>query len=47
MTELKDPLNNRKVKECPSPFQRSLTDKQLFKANGGVNINELKDFLKR
>lgn len=30
MTELKDPIGNRVVKNCPLPFQQSLTEKQLF-----------------
>jgi hypothetical protein len=30
MTELKDPLGNRVVKNSPLPFQQTLTEKQLF-----------------
>jgi len=46
MTELKDPIGNRVAKNCPLPFQQSLTEKQLF-TDMTVNWLLLKDFLKR
>lgn len=46
MAELKDPLNNRKNKACPLPYQRSLTQEQLF-VGQSVNVDLLKEFLRR
>ena len=46
MAELKDPLNNRTVKNCPVPFQKSLTEENIFTGKT-VNWPLLRDFLKR
>ena len=46
MSELKDPINKRVVKNCPVPYQKSLTQEQVFT---GMTVDWvlLKDFLKR
>jgi hypothetical protein len=44
--ELKDPANNRQVKDVPLPYQKSLTSEQLF-IEGKVNYKLLQKFLKR
>ena len=46
MSELKDPLANRVVKTCPTPYQLSLTSEQVFKGTG-VDWSLLRDFFKR
>ena len=46
MAELKDPLGNRTVKNCPVPYQKSLTEEQVFN-NKGANWTLIRDFLKR
>lgn len=46
MPELKDPLGNRMVKNCPLPYQKSLTEQELYEGST-VNWSLLKDFLKR
>ena len=45
MSQLKDPLNNRVVKDCTLPFQTSLTQKDLFK-DEKVDWKLVRDFLK-
>lgn len=42
MSQLKDPLNNRTVKDCVLPFQQSLTQKQLFNDDSTTNWSLLK-----
>ena len=44
--ELKDPINNRKVKDLLLPYQRSLTSEQLF-VGGKVDYKLVMKFLKR
>ena len=44
--ELKDPAKNRKVNTIPLPYQRSLSQEQLF-AGAGVDFKLLQKFLKR
>ena len=44
--ELKDPAKNRKINTIPLPYQRSLTEEQLFKG-GLVDYKILQKFLKR
>lgn len=44
--ELKDPAKNRKINTIPLPYQRSLTDEQLFKGDV-VDYKLLQKFLKR
>ena len=46
MSELKDPVNNRVVKNCPVPYQKSLTEEQVFSGKT-VNWVLVRDFLKR
>lgn len=41
MAHLKDPLQNRKVLNCPLPYQTSLTEAQLFPATG-LDVNLLR-----
>ena len=41
MTELKDPIGNRVAKNCPLPFQQSLTQQQLF-TDSAVNWSVLR-----
>lgn len=46
MSELQDPIKNRVVKNCPMPYQRSLTEEQVFTGKT-LNWVLLRDFLKR
>lgn len=46
MAELKDPLNNRAVKNCPVPYQSSLSEEETF-VGKTVNWVLVRDFLKR
>lgn len=46
MAELKDPLGNRVVKNCPVPYQKSLTEENIFTGKT-VNWCLLRDFFKR
>ena len=46
MAELKDPLNNRVVKNSQVPYQKSLTEEEVFKGKG-TNWVLIRDFLKR